>query len=48
VRQFAGDGSPQVDNTFMMSNEIQGLQVYYKMADAREYTEHPSLSVVFL
>jgi hypothetical protein len=47
VRQFAGVGSPKVDNTFMTSNEIQGLLVYYKMADAREYTEHPPLSVGF-
>jgi hypothetical protein len=47
VRQFAGDGSPKVDNIFMTSNEIQGLRVYYKMADAREYTEHPPLSVGF-
>jgi hypothetical protein len=47
VRQSAGDGSPEVNNTFMASNEIQGLQVYYQMTDAREYTEHPPLSVGF-
>jgi hypothetical protein len=47
VRQFAGDGSLKVDNTFMTSNEIQALWVYYKMADAREYTEHPPISVGF-
>jgi hypothetical protein len=45
VRQFAGDGSPKVDNTFMTSNKIQGLWVYFKMTDAREYTEHSPLSV---
>ena len=32
VRQFAGDGAPEVDKSFMSSNEINGLQVYYKMA----------------
>jgi hypothetical protein len=47
VRRFAGDSSPKVDKTFITSNEIQGLQVNYKMADAREYTEHPPLSVGF-
>jgi hypothetical protein len=47
VRQFTGDVSPKVDKTFITSNEIQGLQVNYKMADAREYTEHPPLSVGF-
>jgi hypothetical protein len=47
VRQFAGDGLPEVNNTFMTSNEIQGLWVYYKMTDAREYTEHPPLSIGF-
>jgi hypothetical protein len=32
VRQFAGDGAPEVDQTFISSNEINGLQVNYKMA----------------
>jgi hypothetical protein len=47
VRQFAGDGSPEVDKTFITSNKIQGLQVNYKMADAGEYSEHPPLSIGF-
>ncbi len=47
VRQFAGDGAPEVDKTLITSNEIHGLQVNYKMADAREYSEHPPLSVGF-
>ncbi len=47
VRQFAGDGYPKVKKTFITSNEIQGLQVNYKMANAREYTEHLPLSVGF-
>ena len=32
IRQFAGDGAPEVDHTFISSNEINGLQVNYKMA----------------
>jgi hypothetical protein len=47
VRQSAGDGSPKVVKSFITSNEIKGLQVNHKMADAREYTEHPPLSVGF-
>jgi hypothetical protein len=38
---------PEVDKTFITSNEIHGLQVNYMMADAREYSEHPPLSVGF-
>ncbi len=47
MRQFTRDGSPEVNNTFMTLNEIKGLRVYYKMTDAREYTEYQPLSVVF-
>jgi hypothetical protein len=32
VRRFAGDGAPEVDNTFITSHDIHGLQVNYKMA----------------
>jgi len=47
VRQFAGDGAPDVDNTFITSHDIPGLQVNYKMARARDYYEHVPLSVGF-
>ncbi len=47
VRQFAGDGAPEVDKTFITSDEIHRLQDNYKMADAREYSEHPPLSIGF-
>ncbi len=47
VRQFAGDGAPEVDNTFITSHDIHGLQVNYKMARAREYYKHTPLSVGF-
>jgi len=47
VRQFAGDGSPDVDNTFITSHNVHGLQVNYKMARAREYSEHVPLSAGF-
>ncbi len=47
VRQFAGDGAPEVDQTFISSNEINGLQVNYKMAQARDYSEYIPLSVGF-
>ena len=47
VRQFGGDASPNVDNSFHTIDEIPGLQVSYKMADARDYTSYPPLSVGF-
>jgi hypothetical protein len=47
VRQYAGDGAPKVDQTFISSNKINGLQVQYKMARARDYSEHVPLSVGF-
>ena len=47
VRQFAGDGSPKVDNSFITSHDIHGLQVNFKMASARDYSEHTALSVGF-
>ncbi len=47
VRQFSGDGAPEVDNTFITSHEINGLQVNYKMARARDYYEYTPLSVGF-
>jgi hypothetical protein len=47
VRQFSGDGAPEVDNTFITSHEINGLQVNYKMSRARDYYEYTPLSVGF-
>jgi hypothetical protein len=47
VRQFAGDGSPDVDNTFITSPNVHGLQVNYQMVRARDYCDHVPLSVGF-
>ncbi len=47
VRQFGGDASPNVDESFQTINEIPGLQVSYKMADAHDYISYPPLSVGF-
>ena len=45
MRQFGGDASPDVDDSFHTIDEISGLQVSYKMADARDYISYPPLSV---
>jgi hypothetical protein len=47
VRQFGGDASPNVDNSFHTIDEIPGLQVSYKMADTQDYISYPPLSVGF-
>ena len=47
VRQFAEDGAPMLDNTFITSHDIHGLQVNYKMARARDHYEHIPWSVRF-
>ncbi len=47
LRQFGGDASPNVDDSFHMIDEIPGLQVSYKMADAQDYISYPPLSVGF-
>jgi hypothetical protein len=47
VRQFGGEGSPEVDESFSAIDDIPGLQVRYKMADSRDYITFPPLSVGF-
>ncbi len=47
VRQFGGEGSPDVDSSFDAIEDIPGLQVMYKMADSRDYITFPPLSVGF-
>ncbi len=47
VRQFGGDASPNVDDSFHTIDEISGLQVSYKMADTWDYISYPPLSVGF-
>jgi hypothetical protein len=47
VRQFGGEGSPEVDESFSAIDDIPGLQVRYKMADSRDYVTFPPLSVGF-
>ena len=47
VRQFGGDGSPEVDSGFQTIDEIEGLLISYKMTSAREYTSYPPISVGF-
>jgi hypothetical protein len=47
VRQFGGEGSPDVDSSFSAIDDIPGLQVMYKMADSHDYITFPPLSVGF-
>ncbi len=47
VRQFGGNGSPDVDKSFHTVNDIPGLKLSYKMVDAREYIAYPPLLVGF-
>jgi hypothetical protein len=45
VRQFGGEASPEVDESFSAIDDIPGLQVRYKMADSSDYITSPPLSV---
>ncbi len=47
MRQFGGDASPDVDDSFHTIDEIPSLQVSFKMADAQDYISYPPLSVGF-
>jgi hypothetical protein len=47
VRQFGGEGSLEVDESFSAIDDIPGLQVRYKMADSGDYITFPPLSVGF-
>jgi hypothetical protein len=47
VRQFGGNGLPNVDKSFHTVNDVPGLKLSYKMVDAREYIAYPPLSVGF-
>ncbi len=47
MRQFGGDASPNVDDSFHTIDEILGLQISYKMVDAQDYISYPPLSVGF-
>ena len=47
VRQFGGNGSPDVDKSFHTVNDIPGLKLSYNMADAREHIAYPPLLVGF-
>ncbi len=47
ARQFGGEGSPEVNESFSAIDDIPGLQVRYKMADSHDYITFPPLIVGF-
>jgi len=47
TRQFAGHGSPDVDNSFTSCHDVDGLIISYKVDEARAYSDFPPLSMGF-
>eukprot|EP00984_Skeletonema_dohrnii_P019395 scaffold9254_cov98-Skeletonema_dohrnii-CCMP3373.AAC.3 len=47
VRLFAGEGSPQVDDTFTTCHDVNGFVIHYKFAASRDYSEYIPLSIGF-
>lgn len=45
VRHFGGDGAPPVDGSFATYRGIDGFTIHHKVANARECTQHPPLSI---
>lgn len=47
IRLFAGEGSPQVDETFKTCRDVNGFVIHYKYAASRDYSEYTPLSIGF-